>query len=742
MTARKVLLALLSLLLVGAAFTVAGVDGVLVRLRSYSLETLVLATGFLAVNQILGSLRFHFMVRLLGIEQSLWRSHVVNVYSLIGGVLLFNFLGQSVARTGMFKMDRKGGAAQGFASTVLERALSLVLLVALLVGLVIQYTDGISTYRGHVNAYLTLSVMVGVVVAVVFRWGLGRHRWAYLARLLNGRVLTALILSTVVTALMLATMLAAYVVLARELLPGVPWTALPLPAVVSMLGASVPIGVAGWGVRELAASQAFSYIGMDPAAGVGMALAVGALSLVALGLNTLVVLLFRRERTLTQVKDSRSGGGRQYLRFLTWALPILCVALLVFRLPVPTQTGFTNINLADPFVLVSTVLLLVGAWGAIGRIWRVPGMWATVAAMVGVVCLSFVLGWIRFGLLDWAFFNRFCGVWVLLSMMLAGAFVTNTLGRAGTVMVARSYVLAVVVVLLFELLLRAVEGGNPFSLLPWNGEAFSGFSGGATAYAYEISLALILVLSGLPLFSNTKAPVFVHGIAGILALGLWRAESPSAMVSMSVILVVFALAKRFSPWRFLLALTIAWGGIEGLTLVREWLGTGAVFRVATSPFSNRLADWPPPVWAGEGYDTVRAALSLWLENPLFGAGLGAYLDGRLNAGLPLMVIRGTYAWALGEMGLIGLILFLSPVFLGVLAMVRLLTKTVGPGSDMMDRRIATACLGMIFVTLVMSVFHDLAYQRDFWLLLGAFLATPGALAWTFRRTAPGPDAQR
>jgi hypothetical protein len=731
---RKALLLGLSVLLLVVAFQVADVDDVLSYLASFSVETLLAATGLLVANQVLGSLRFHLLCRAMGVRQSLWRAHSINTYSLVGGVLLFNFIGQSMTRSGLFKMDRNGGAAQGFAITALERTLSLVYLVVLLVVFVVRYTEGVSVHVGQVNAYVTLAVVVVLVVAVVFRWGLGRHRFNYLTRIMSGGAIGVFVMSSLLTLAMLLTMLAAYVLLARELLPGVPWGALPLPGAVSMLGASIPIGFAGWGLRELTASQAFTYIGMDPAAGVGMALSVGVLSLVALALNTLLVLPPRRRTFVGFAGPSgRAGMGWQYLRLMTWALPVLCVALLLFRIPLPTRNGFAHVNLADPFVVVAAGLFLVGAWRNLKRVWRDSRTWLALMAMVGGVTLSFILGWERHGLLDWAFYNRFLGVWVLLSLMLAGAFITNTLGRPGTILILRSYVLAVSTVLSVEFVTRAVEGAAVFSILPWNGHAFSGFSGGSTAYAHQIALALIFCLSGLPLFSGGRGLWITHGLAGLLVVGLWRTESLSALVAIAIVALVFASRRAFSLPRLAMAAAVVLVAVASLQGLAGTVINGGVPQDVSSPFHIEGLDWPSTdAWDDHAATMRRGALDLWRAYPLFGAGLGAFVADRLESERIVSLIPGSHAWILAEMGLLGLCTFLAPVVMGVMTMLRGFKGRKSGPSDRSFARLPVAGLAMVFVTMVMSVFHDLAYQRDFWLLLGAFLATPGALAHAFR----------
>lgn len=72
-----------------------------------------------------------------------------------------------------------------------------------------------------------------------------------------------------------------FVIAARSVLPQAGLTELVPVALVVLLGASVPLSLAGWGPREGAAAGAFAAIGLGAANGVEVSAAYGALSLIA-----------------------------------------------------------------------------------------------------------------------------------------------------------------------------------------------------------------------------------------------------------------------------------------------------------------------------------------------------------------------------------------------------------------------------------------------------------------------------
>jgi len=118
--------------------------------------------------------------------------------------------------------------------------------------------------------------------------------------------------------------------------------------------------------------------------------------------------------------------------------------------------------------------------------------------------------------------------------------------------------------------------------------------------------------------------------------------------------------------------------------------------------------------------SLLGGLDLWLKYPLFGAGLGVFIQQRMaEFGEPL-VIHNSAMWILAELGLVGFATFATGFFLMVKnAWVRRLLPLEG--------RQHVLLLLLAAMMAVHATFHDMFFQRTFWFFLGACLAVPAAL---------------
>ena len=123
----------------------------------------------------------------------------------------------------------------------------------------------------------------------------------------------------------------------------------------------------------------------------------------------------------------------------------------------------------------------------------------------------------------------------------------------------------------------------------------------------------------------------------------------------------------------------------------------------------------------ERFLSILGGVKLFLSHPVLGNGLGAYAAETVARG-NFVVIHSTPVWLLAEMGLIGFLAFAVPA-------VTIFWKewVVSPRD-----RVGQMLLLMLVTFGVMSLVHELLYQRAFWLLLGAALAC----------TAPGMAAEK
>jgi hypothetical protein len=119
------------------------------------------------------------------------------------------------------------------------------------------------------------------------------------------------------------------------------------------------------------------------------------------------------------------------------------------------------------------------------------------------------------------------------------------------------------------------------------------------------------------------------------------------------------------------------------------------------------------------WQSIVLGLQAWLQHPVFGNGLGAFLLDRMNAGLPVIVIHSVPVWFMAEMGLVGLagyvIFVASLLWYGVLALWR------NPGR-------ARGLLVVVTVFVLMGLVHDVFFQRTFWFAIGLLLVDGGRIA--------------
>ena len=111
--------------------------------------------------------------------------------------------------------------------------------------------------------------------------------------------------------------------------------------------------------------------------------------------------------------------------------------------------------------------------------------------------------------------------------------------------------------------------------------------------------------------------------------------------------------------------------------------------------------------------TIVGGFNLFLEHPVFGAGLGAFRNEMIPSGdgTPL-VIHSTPVWLLAELGVLGFVVFVGSAIYVFIRQWRYAPKE--PGS---------ALIILSFVAFaVMSGPADMLYQRTFWLVFGAGLA--------------------
>jgi hypothetical protein len=555
-----------------------------------------------------------------------------------------------------------------------------------------------------------LKLVVGLLMAAgAGAWlGWGRAAASWIGDILGANAGWRIARGTLLSlGIQLATA-SAYVIVAGALAPTVPTINLVAASFIVMLAASLPISLAGWGIREFSAVLALGAIGVPPPAALltAMLIGIGALitvvPLAGLGLTSRGVAPAARAMTQTSI---------DYNFLISLIVPLAAATAVFFQVYLPTKAGGLNVNLADPFAILGGVLFVVFCVG--GRIgspgWRLSYMNLHILASVIVMTVALLIGAARFGWTDWALVNKFAGWFVLLAYGSTGALIVTTMGARGLRLLLLTFVAAGASIAALELVLLAARGaGMELSHeLLWPNPR--GFSQNRNAFAFQMIMIICAAIALAP-------PRWLSTATLAIALAaVWATASRGGLGALFVVLAVALYVQAITPKNLTMALAGALGLVLTMILVELLVLLPMSESFSFSLLEKGLVSAIHP--RGEELERMRGivgSMGLFRAHPVFGAGLGGFINGEIGAGRAPLVIHSTPLWLLAETGLVGLVILSTPIFRIFWCEVR------------RDTRDNSAFLLMLIIAgfAAMSLVHEMLYQRTFWLLLGTALASP------------------
>jgi len=688
---------------VGASFDL---QTIVADLHRFSLLGVVVAVLSLFANAMLAAVRFRMIASDTGFQITMPQAISAVSAGNLAGALFFQIAGQLAAR-GYVMRHASVPFAAVVVSTLYERALA-ALISAITAVFGALYVFGYIYLDPAAGGTNLIKVVAGVVAAALgaAMLGYGRILVTAIAPVLSRRLAGTLLRLSLLTLAVQAAMMFAYVTVAHQLSPDIDIADLVAASAIVMFAASVPISLAGWGVRELSAVFTLGAVGISAPAALTTAVVIGVGSFLSMVLMFVLGLMLDRGVPVAGVKQS--GASLNYMMLLGWCLPLLASMFVLFQIYVPLGSGLLNVNLADPVAILGGALFVVTAvqsrhWPR----WRVPLV--NIGGVVATVLLlgSLLLGAYRFGWTDWALINRFAGWFVLLAFAMTGAFATSSGGDAALKTLVLSYVGASVGVVAVEMILIILgAAGIPVADYLPNASAISGFAQNRNFLAFQ----LLIALAGAVIYLRSGS--VLSAVLAVLFAGLWFSGSRSGWIAgVCVLVAAFAIgALRIRE-------TVI-GAVSAAIFVLAILavsGSNPIFATYVIPTE---------VSTNERLLTLTRGWELFTEYPLFGAGLGAFRNFQIlsSGGIPL-VIHSTPLWLLAELGMVGCLAFAVPA---VAAWYRSWQRAGN------DTGLALVFLSFV-VMAVMSGPADMLYQRTFWLIVGA------GLAQSHRRIGPGID---
>lgn len=656
----------------------------------------VLVFVVMTLGYLLASIRVQTFAAYAG-HNLTFRGAVAAVSSgQIAGNFFFQIVGQTIARGAL--LSRAGiPVATTVVITGYERLLALLVSVVMAaVGAV--YIFGTISIDSQSGGYDLAKLFMGAVLAMGgAAWlGWGKRALATMPPFKPhyvGRILIGLLMSA---AIQLSTM-AAYIVVAHALAPSIPLLLLAAAASVVMLAASLPISLAGWGIREVSAVFALGAVGLSPSESLISAVTIGLLSLFVAGV--LALLSINAWKSNISSSTSASASGIDYSGALKTWLPIAGAVAIAFQIYLPTGSGQINVNFADPIAILGGALFVI--WHIRSRAfpqWRLPNVNLFLACFSLMTLFALLNGYAQIGWTSWALTSKAVGWLILMAYFFVGASIVDADPKEGFFVLLGTYAGSVTAIAALDLtlmVLRNVGVAVPEAMLPFR---IAGFAQNANAFAFQLLLALAAILV-LRMDRVKKCAV-----AAILFSAIWFSGSRAGFGSMLVLLAVtpltiwglqLAALKRFAVVAVLVVvMTVA------LLLITASNESSVFYSLLYNQDSDR-------------FSSILGGISLFRANPLLGAGLGVYVHDHMAKTGDFLPIHSSAVWLLAEYGIVGF----SMVFGAAVYVAWMCFKGAMRGNQA-DRFVILVLT--IFAT--MSLVHEMLYQRTLWMLLGVALA--------------------
>ena len=705
------------------------------------IDPLYFSLAFMTIfaNVALSSLRFQGLMTSFSLPVPLLIAHRINILSQFIGLFALQTWGQMAFRS-LYGGSFVANSERLVFVTVLEKltAILTLMLLAAFGSYYLTHEFNFSVNRG-LALFLSLLVLL-VSFVLTYSHGLtsGQRRYVRLLRKYFRQI--HLQKTTLLSLAMHLLMLTSYLVISKSYLPDGDMQVSAAIFSVVMLGAAVPISFAGWGVRELSAGFIFSFVGLDPTIGIIVSAAVGVLSLLALGLHG-VLLNFITSRKidvskLTDVKLQKFHVERGVALFAGVSVAIL----IGIQTRLQTGSDALTVNLADPVACVAAIIYCTIWYREYlhQAIWRVDALGLAVTFFVVMMGFGLVNGYLRHGFIDWAWFNRGIGQFVIMAYLFTGAMVVGFLGEKSSKLVLRVFLITAVCSLVIYCLTVGVLDQDTLEGLKWIKVHYNGFLGNRNAQAFVFVLLLAAALPArVPIWGRRRL-LFISLVLSFIMM----TESRTGMGTSVLLLAMAVYFKCLSFRKMAPALAI---GVMGalalpyvLTMIEYLIHSGLnAMNVVSQPKTTNLSEISATFIDLQKQKTAlsridvdrvlsyRYGFETWLTNPIFGAGLGSFIsEYRDPLGRP-MTIHNTGLWVLAEMGIVGFVLLLA-LPLAILNHVRKTNFRAIADEDL-------ALLFFLVATVVFSQMHEISFQRILWFMLGLLAAHPLRLHDTLSR---------
>lgn len=718
----------------------------------------------LAANLGVVAVRLDRILVFFGYPVGLWTAVRASTAGQLAGLVVFQVVGQLAGRHVVLARHGVPGAAVTLSTAYERLALAVVGGTVFVVGAV--WLLGQAVVTEMVRELALTEIMATVAVAVALSLWLGRSQFERLVigRALSPRALAQAGMVAALTVMGQTLVLSSFVIGIHALNSEASLVDLLAAAAVVSFAAALPISINGWGVREVAAIYTFGLLGIPAADALAVSILIGvAATLVVLAAAPVLTTRSASAQATAAMAVAAPAVGAaplsatvptrdnsQIERLMAWILGHAAAVLVFFQVYVQFSdgamsvnlpqlaAGVININLADPVAIMAGCGFVL-YWLSRRRVpaWRLSWTNLWFAAASGALVLGFAVGVMDFGVTQWALQNRLVGWLVLLAYLGTGALLVTLAGTHGLRRVCETLIATGVAVVVSHTLVRlaATAGWLPDVVVTLN---FEGFAGNRNAFAVQMSVCVAVLLAYSDVRAQAGKRLVFSLLLGVLLLGLWFSQSRAGLgttaAMLGLVLVAGMGCRRTVLWGlaaatglFLLVVFASFLATSGLSTTIDSIlrGQGLTLSGIASPAAEAQ-----PTYEVERWQSIFDGFAMWLDAPVFGSGLGAYMHQVLAETQVPLVIHNSLLWLLAELGLVGTSVFLF----GFVALTYSVLRRGQLPASPRDRLL----LLLLFIFGMFSLVHEVVYQRVFWIVLGLTIAAPSAelLASSIKKIGP------
>lgn len=648
--------------------------------------TLALIALALVTSFSFASLRLKLIAQDLGYRLSIRQSIASVSLGQVGGFLFFQLVGQLVAR-GAYLSARNVPMAGTVLITGIERLAAAIVSGLLAIVGALYIFNRLSIEAGIAPIRMFAGLLV-VSLAVSWFW---RSQLFTAARSINSDDLKRFFRSMAISLLVQSSTMVAYVAAAKAVAQGCTIAELAAASSLVMFAASIPISLAGWGVREMSAVAALSMIGVPKEGALLVAVLIGLISILIAFMLAWGTAGFRNKGSSIETRPQALSTGN-HQQALASALAIITASLLFFQVHLPTNSNVISVNLGDIFAILGGLLVLFSMIRLRPPVWRLSGFNVHIAACTVVITIALLNGAAAIGWTQWALVNKYTGWFILLAVLATGS-LSSTLDLDR---VLRTFVIAGCAVILFSIAEMMISALGLTAYVPF----FVGFAQNPNAFAFQC----LMILCAAIVLKNHRPPLIAIAVSG-----LWLTLSRAGLATGVIVIISAAISVRSTIRPLFFGILGAAAIVVAMTALLNLSGVACDVSAASGCTRLPIAGIEDSS-ASEHLLIMKKAWALFTSHPLFGAGLGVFIQEWIGP-YPL-IIHSTPLWLLAEFGLVGALVFFAPILRIFVQELRAFRNNDEAG---------TLLLLIIIALSAMSLFHELLYQRTFWFLLGVAL---------------------